>query len=134
MVRGPQEKGRECHGNLGEKDRKPPEIYLTEYISFHVETNSMQELVYIVMSHIYIYIESKKPHQKKASFVHIRNISEQQLDSTTSTRQVGSIHYLAPELCEGGRPTAAADCWALGVTCLSVSSRCFFSVSSYSCM
>ena len=52
VVRGPQEKGRECHGNLGEKDRKPPEIYLTEYISFHVETNSMQELVYIVMSHI----------------------------------------------------------------------------------
>lgn len=54
VVRGPQEKGRECHGNLGEKHRKPPEIYLTEYISFHVETNSMQELVYIVMSHIYI--------------------------------------------------------------------------------
>ena len=56
VVRGPQgKKGRDGHGNLGEKHRKPPEIYLTEYISFHVETNSMQELVYIVMSHIYIY-------------------------------------------------------------------------------
>eukprot|EP00434_Breviolum_minutum_P035835 symbB.v1.2.031734.t2/scaffold3717.1/size51512/4 len=33
----------------------------------------------------------------------------------TTPRVVGSIHYLAPELCEGGRPTAAADCWALGV-------------------
>eukprot|EP00435_Cladocopium_sp_Y103_P064678 s49_g26.t1 len=30
-------------------------------------------------------------------------------------RMVGSIHYLSPELCDGGRPTAAADCWALGV-------------------
>lgn len=30
-------------------------------------------------------------------------------------RLVGSIHYLAPELCDGGRPTAKADCWALGV-------------------
>eukprot|EP00913_Durusdinium_trenchii_P019234 g18076.t1 len=28
---------------------------------------------------------------------------------------VGSIHYLSPELCDGGRSTAAADCWALGV-------------------
>lgn len=30
-------------------------------------------------------------------------------------RLVGSIHYLPPELCDGGRPTAKADCWALGV-------------------
>ena len=29
--------------------------------------------------------------------------------------EVGSIHYLPPELCDGGRPTATADC---SVTCV----------------
>lgn len=34
----------------------------------------------------------------------------------TTSCLVGSIHYLSPELCDGGQATAAADCWAMGAS------------------
>lgn len=46
---------------------------------------------------------------------HGLNITAVSGDGCLAGRAVGSIHHWPPEVCDGGRYTAAGDCWALGV-------------------
>ena len=36
-------------------------------------------------------------------------------DATVDDRMLGTLSYMAPETCQGGRPTPATDVWAVGV-------------------
>src|SRR4029077_10053466 len=36
-------------------------------------------------------------------------------DATVDDRMLGTLSYMAPESCSGGRPTPATDVWAVGV-------------------